>query len=266
MHLLVADETNTEPSEEVKFFLYGGVIFNSASVVGIGNEIRAIREEYEIQSNEKIKFNLRSCPASLSKEQHTEIKNRIIDIATRHNAAVIINCVLHDIARNKEKNELVEMTSATVFRRFNHYCYENNVPGIVLADQWPCDNGFSFLEACQFGEITFNSGHTIKLPHIYGYAQVSDNSTTLMSVADVVLGAFRYCINNRDKTIVNTSIMPRIARLMWHREEDGTRYLRDRGLNISPREIKVDRYRKEYEALIEHILEYANAKPSSESN
>ena len=260
MRILVSDETNLTPTENIKFFLYGGVIFDSSSVMAIGDAVQEIRSFYSIESHERIKFNIKSCPASVTREQHKAIKNRLIDLATEHNAQVIINCVLHDIARNKTINQLVEMTSKIVFRRFNQYCHENNVPGIVLAHRWPYENGFNFLESCQFGEIRFMSGFTISLPNIHGYAQVSDNSTTLMSVADVVLGAFRYCINNRDKTDVNTELMPRIARLMWYREENGVRKLRDRGLNISPRDVVVDSYRREYESLISHVLDYANSR------
>lgn len=258
MRILVADETNNEPSDNVKFFLYGGVIFDSESVKKVGDSIRSLRNEFDMGETEKLKFNLRSCPKALTKEQHTEMKNRIIDIATKYKVSVIINCVLHDIAKNKSKNKLVEMTSATVFRRFNQYCKENDAPGLVLADQWPCDNGFGFLESCQQEGIQYKLGEKVSLPMIYGYAQISDNSTTLMSVADIILGAFRYCINERNKTIVNTTLMPKIARLMWYTNENGNRKLRNRGLNISPREIQVQKYKKEYDALIDHIVKYAN--------
>jgi hypothetical protein len=259
MRILVADETNLTPSEKIQFFLYGGAIFDPGSIMEIGNKIREIRSQYKIKPHEKIKFNIHSCPQEVTREQHTEIKNKIIELAAEHKVKVIINCVLHQIAKNKEGNELVEMSSATVFRRFNQFCFEQSEPGIVLADRWPFDDGFSFLESCQFGEITYSSGYTIKLPNIYGYAQVSDNSTVLMSVSDVIIGAFRYCINNREKTIVNTKLMPKLGRLLWFKKEHGVLNVKDRGLNTSPRRVIIPKYRREYKNLVTHIVEYANA-------
>lgn len=266
MKLLIADETNNEPNDNIKFFLYGGIVVDSSKVQNISNAIRALRKEYGVSGKEKIKFNLQSCPSSITREQHTEIKNRVLEIAQEFEVSVIINCVLHDIARNKEKHELVAMTSATVFRRFNQFCYESDTPGLVLADRWPTPDGFGFLESCQFEGIEYNGGEKVDLPWVHGYAQVSDNSTTLMSVADIVLGAFRYCINERDKTIVNSNLMPKIARLMWSKKIDGKNDVTYRGLNVSPRDIQVNKYKDEYDSLIDHIIEYANTANKSQND
>jgi len=261
MRILLADETNNDPNDEIKFFIYGGTIFNSSSVMSIGDSVKELRAKFGLEQTDKIKFNLKSCPKGLSREDHTELKNQIIELAIENNVTLIINCVLHDIAKNKEKSDLQEMTSRTVFRRFNDLCAENKEAGLVLADRWPCENGFQFLEACQHGKITYSSGESVSLPWIHGYAQVSDNSTTLMCVSDVLLGAFRYCINNRDKDIVNRTLMPKVANLLWHdTNQEGQRVIWNKGLSTSPRNITSPTYKKEYDSLTDHIIEYANYK------
>ncbi|WP_108127316.1 DUF3800 domain-containing protein [Saccharospirillum mangrovi] len=259
MNIFIADETNNEPSEQVKFFIYGGIIVDSTNVRNIVSDVRNLRNELRISDNEKLKFNIRSCPTNLSRTEHTEAKSRILDIAATNNVRVIINCVLHAIARNNSKNELVEMTSATAFRRFNDYCSETHTPGFVMADQWPVDNGFGFLESCINGGISYRGGTTARLPWIHAFSQVSDNSTPLMSVADIVLGSFRWCINNQDKTDVNTALMPRIAGLMWYSGATNNRSILNRGLNFSPREVLVEKYKDQYTELYEHILHFANS-------
>jgi hypothetical protein len=258
VNIFIADETNNEPSDQVKFFLYGGIIANTTNIQRIVGSIRQLRAEFGVADNEKLKFNIRSCPSNLSRDQHTQIKSRILDIAVENDVKVIINCVLHSIARSSSKNELVEKTSATTFRRFNDYCVETQIPGIVMADQWPVDNGFGFLESCINGGISYRDGETAQLPMIHAFSQVSDNSTPLMSVADVVLGSFRWCINNQDKTHVNSLLMPKIAGLMWYSGEPTNRIIKKKGLNFSPREVQVQQYRDEYIELYEHILDFAN--------
>lgn len=261
MKILVADETNNDPEKDIKFFIYGGVIFDTDAVKNIGDKINEIRESYNIQCNEKIKFNLKSCPEKLTRAEHTEIKNQIIDLAIENNVELLVNFVLHDIAKNQEKHVLHEMTSSTVFRRFNDFCNINKTPGLVLLDRWACDNGYSFLESCHLEGINYSDGSNMQLPWIYGYAQASDNSTALMSVADILLGALRYCINYRDKTEVNTLLMPKIASLFWHTiNANGERDIWNMGLSTSPRKVAVRKYKDEYDSLCKHIVEYANKK------
>lgn len=258
MRILVADETNNEPSENILFFLYGGIVFDSAAVSGIGSAIQTIRNEFQISPSEQIKFNHRSCPKHLTKEQHSEIKNRILDLAIKHNCRLIVNCVLHDIAKNKSSSELMEMASSCVFKKFDEYCEEERSPGLVLAHRWPHRSGYNFLESILNDGINYESGRKATLKNIHGFAQVSDNSTPLMSIADIALGSFRYCINDRNKTKVNEILMPKLSKLMWYRMEEGERYTRGKGLNFSPRHIRHAPYREQYVQLAMHINEYAN--------
>jgi hypothetical protein len=74
-----------------------------------------------------------------------------------------------------------------------------------------------------------------------------------MSAADILLGAFRYCVNERERREAPLEMLPTIARMMWHRERNGKRLVRGRGLILRPMHVDYPPYKNEYDELIDHL-------------
>jgi hypothetical protein len=77
---------------------------------------------------------------------------------------------------------------------------------------------------------------------------------------DIVLGSFRYVINNPKNPDAARDMFKKVGRMMWAITEGNTRYVNNRGLIIRPpiQEIRVQAYRAQYEQLLEHLSELAN--------
>jgi hypothetical protein len=83
----------------------------------------------------------------------------------------------------------------------------------------------------------------------------ADLAEHMCSVADVLLGAFRYCVNEPDDEEAGKAMYPIIVGMMWNHERDGKTVLHERGLVFRPME-KSLQYQAEYDALSERLLGY----------
>ena len=74
-----------------------------------------------------------------------------------------------------------------------------------------------------------------------------------MSAIDIVLGSFRYCVNERLRSTAPREMLPVVVSMMWHRRAGDTLYLRDRGLIFRPKMVQVPEYQRAYEELVQHL-------------
>lgn len=91
------------------------------------------------------------------------------------------------------------------------------------------------------------------MSHIIGYASTCDGASHISSVADIVLGSFRYCVNEEDKDIAGRELLPLVVRMMWHKRKGDEINVMEKGLTLRPREIRAPAYRAEYEALRQRL-------------
>mgnify|MGYP001603206557 CR=1 FL=1 len=70
---------------------------------------------------------------------------------------------------------------------------------------------------------------------------------------DIVLGAFRFCINNPKNTTAAAEMMPAVTRLIWHERAGESIYAFERGLLFRPKVVKIPAYKSEYDALLARI-------------
>jgi hypothetical protein len=83
-----------------------------------------------------------------------------------------------------------------------------------------------------------------------------DGSSHMCSVADVLLGAFRYCVNEPDNEEAGKAMFPTLMSMMWKRERGGKIYVNDCGLVFRPVNIKEDKHKAEYASLAERLQSY----------
>jgi hypothetical protein len=78
----------------------------------------------------------------------------------------------------------------------------------------------------------------------------------MCSVADVLLGAFRFCVNEPENEEAGKAMFPVLLNMMCKRERDGKSYVNDCGLVCRPTNIKEQKHKAEYDSLIDRLQSY----------
>ena len=135
------------------------------------------------------------------------------------------------------------------------------------ADVWSCLPGPSHREHSvhlhekkfQVGLEYKNSARLRPLDKVIGYSLTCDGCSHLASVADIVLGAFRYCVNEPNNEAAGGKMYPLVSSLMWKR------YGRLVGLKLNPA-IGSTRYAHQYDALLTRLKKYLASPQADENN
>jgi len=98
--------------------------------------------------------------------------------------------------------------------------------------------------------MTFSDGRPPnRLERIMGFASTTDGASHLASIADILVGSWRYCVNEPEMDIAGKAMFPKLMDLMWKRTFNGKLYVRDFGIVLRPQEVQVEKYKKEYDSL-----------------
>jgi hypothetical protein len=71
----------------------------------------------------------------------------------------------------------------------------------------------------------------------------------LASIADILVGSFRYCANEEEMDIAGKAMFPKLMGRMWKRYFNDKPVVRDYGFVLRPQEVQKATYKKEYDAL-----------------
>jgi hypothetical protein len=259
MYIMLGDEADADQGRGQKFFVYGAVFIDADEVDELHDGIQKIRDDFGYGATDSLKFS--NCPKDITREEHRDVKKAIVKLARKHNVVFCAYAISHGIANGETHDNLVLFGANTLLGKFNEFLNAGDGVGIVLMDRIPVANPYKYLkDKFQIG-LQFPSGGTRKLDRIVGYASTCDGASHLASIADILLGSFRYCLNEPDKNIANAAIFPTLVRVMWCREtKDGTKNLREYGLTLRPEEIKVASHQKDYDDLVERLSGYLKKK------
>lgn len=248
MYLLVADETNRNPNEKIKFFIYGGVSIPLESAQLIHDSITDIRKDYGYYPYDELKFDSRSKPEALSRSQFTEAKNLVIDLADSCGVRFMAYVVHFEIA-SKDTPTMFLYALRTLLCHYDLFLERKEASGFFLADRF--ENCFdTFKEVFTFGIDPVAAGirNHRNLQHVHLLGATCMGSTHFLSLVDVILGAFRYCVNEVDKTETPKLLYPKVTQLMLTNPAD-EQEIEEWGLFYRPRAIKSDRIRADYDLL-----------------
>ena len=146
----------------------------------------------------------------------------------------------------------------TLLAKFNQFLRQRKDVGIAVMDRMPGKDQFKYLkDKFQLG-AEFSDGYTQRLENIVGYTITCDGASHLASMADILLGSFRYCVNEPDRE-ANAAIFPTLAQVMWHEKKSYLEY----GLMLRPKDIKAKVHEKEYTALRDRLRGYLIAKKAA---
>jgi len=252
MYTLITDETNTQQSEDSKFFIYGGCIIPQEKCINIHRAIMKIRQNAGFPDEQEFKFDSRSRPKSMSKAIFTEAKRKVVDLAIKENVTFLTTIVHHEIAKNKNLEEKVLYSLKTIIAGFHRYLQMANAYGQVISDRI---NGIFDIHkeiVTQGLDPSSDSPQDeermkIKLDRIWQLSVGTMGSGHLMSLVDIVLGSFRYCINYPDRD-ASKEMYPNISKLLLRNPSNHSE-IEEWGLLFRPKNITISDYKKDYEEL-----------------
>jgi hypothetical protein len=253
MYLLFTDETNLQAKENVEFFSYGGLIISSENLPKLHTGIEAIRIKYGYGQTDKLKFDTNARPKSVSVEAATRAKQEVIQLCVALDCKFIAYVVLHAIAQKQDIAKVVMWGASHVIGKFNFFLKTKDSYGMVAMDRLPDGVEFEFL-AQKFSEgLSFPDEESVQLDRIVLHASTCLNASHASSAMDVVLGSWRYCINNPRNKKAAEEMMDNISKLIWCEREGNNIYAFEKGLIFRPKTVKVDAYQAKYDALLNHV-------------
>jgi hypothetical protein len=187
------------------------------------------------------------------------VKKEVVKLARKHDVVFCAYAILHAIAKAQD---LVPYGINTLLAKFNQFLTEREDVGIALFDRPPGQykNPYQHLTNTFQAGLKLEGRRSVALQNVIGYGITWDGASHLASMADILLGSFRYCVNEQGKDIASAAIFPTLARVMWHRKgRDGTRELREYGLTLRPAKITFEGYQQDYDDLVKRLRGYLKA-------
>lgn len=251
MYILFADETNMQPSEDAKFFIYGGLIIDSSRLDELHQEVEVIRETYGYEPIDELKFSTRERPDQVSIEDATQAKREVVDLCARLECKFLAYMILHDIIRNQPQDNIIKYAVNSVLGRFEKFLRKNNSSGMVLVDNLPVRSQWSYLSE-KFSHGIETSRGMRRLDNIRLLGATCVGASHACSAMDILLGSFRYCSNNPQNRNAAQEMIRNVNRLLWHRVGDGVLHVKEYGLIQRPIRENIRRrdYRQEYRNFI----------------
>jgi len=253
MYVLLTDESNLEPNEGIKFFTYGGLIVPVANLAALHERIAQARKTAGYSPTDKLKFETKSRPKSVSLEAATVAKKAVVAAAIELNCKFIAYVVLHAIAKNKDVQTNIQFGANSVIAKFNVYLSQQKAHGIVAMDRLPKGTEFEYLAEKFTKGLALPKGEAQALDRVVMFSSTCINASHVSSAMDIVLGTWRYCINQPLNAAAAKDMMRQLVKLIWHVPVGENIMAHELGLLFRPREVKHAAYKEEYDALLKHL-------------
>jgi hypothetical protein len=247
MQLLYTDETNLDP-EHADFFAYGGISVDVTHTAALSADINALRGRYGYGRQDVLKFNTRERPNHITPAVHAQIKQAVMEAAAQHQVKFLASLILHQVATSPDDARRNEINRIC----YHFDCHLNRVGdvGLVLIDTFQDAQLTNILrEKFQVGLRGMPYTHEMPLSRILGYHLATIGSSHFCSVIDIVLGAFRFVVNNRNDATKAGVVRELLAQMAPLFIRDDRARVSELSLFFSPKVIRAKRYREQYEAL-----------------
>jgi hypothetical protein len=256
--LMFADEGNPEQTDQTKFFCYGGTFIPTSRHSEASEAIENLRNQFGMSTSDPLKFASRDRPKGMDTKTHTELKSQVFDIAVNCQIKFCGYAILHAISRNETHETLVHYGANILLSKFNQFLGEESSTGWANFDRLNTKDPYGYLKA-KFSERIKRTDNDIRLENILGYSFTCDGTSHASSIADVLLGAFRYILNEPQRDIAGKAIAKSLAPTMWYREDDkGAKQLNGRVLVLRPREVKARNYAADYQEVRDRLTSWIN--------
>lgn len=254
MYIMFTDETNKEPTKDAKFFVYGGLLFPIDQLFKLGVKIAQIRNTAGYNSTDEFKFNTHSKPGHVSKENFKKAKDDVLELCSKLGCKFIVHVILHKIIENQNQDRQVEWAADYVIGRYNKYLNGIKDVGLCVVDNLPNKSQWKYLAYKFTKGLKIIGQKDVPLEQIKLFAASCINASHAISAVDIVLGSFRYAINNSSNDQVAQHLMKRVFPMIWHEKINGQIEVIGKGLILRPEITKVsNKYKPEYNILVNHI-------------
>ena len=253
MFIFVGDESNVKQSREAQFFIYGCVIIAGDKTSDICKRISRIRDAHSFARDAEFKFDSRSRPAHLSHDEFTLAKNQVLEMCQDFEVRFMAYAVHHEIARNRD-SDLYPWALNTLLLQFDFFLQRKTSNGVCLVDRFRNDLN-TLKRIHQQGvdpEVSGGSRLPRRLENVLCYGTISIGTTHLATVVDIVLGAFRYCVNKMNETKISLQLYRKVRPLLLCEPGNPSR-VEEWGLFLRPREVNVPDYRQDYGVLLQYL-------------
>ncbi|MGX0966763.1 hypothetical protein AB7M63_007212 [Bradyrhizobium japonicum] len=257
MYLMFGDEADQDAVKGKKFFVYGAIFVPTNSLHALHSEVERLRVAAGLVGTDSLKSATRGRPACLNAEEHRKLKNDVMKAAREQgNVRFCAQVTLHELARNQHHDDLVLFGANTILGKFNTFLRDQTSYGYAIMDRIPVKTPYEYLkEKFQIG-MRFPDKPAARFDRILGFSHSADGTSHLCSVADILLGAFRYCVNEPDNEDAGKAMFPTLMEMMWKRTHAGQTYVNECGLVLRPQEVQVAKYKAEYDGLVTRLQGY----------
>jgi hypothetical protein len=247
VYLLYCDETNFQ-KKSGDFFVYGGVVIPPDAAAAVADDIERLRSGLAVPKDYIFKFN--PGPAGFSHERFIELKKATMEVAAKHGLKLLVNLLLHDIAKSSEDARLYGVN--TLCYHFDCFLHRPQSHGLVLIDRFNDKSIDGQLQEKLAVGLTgpLPYGDSLKLKRIVGYHYTAIGQSHFCSLIDVLLGSLRFAINaftqgNAAHVESANTMLQQLAPLFL--EEHGV--VSPISFWFSPKEVRHAAYRERYLAL-----------------
>ena len=253
MYVLLTDETNLEAGDAVRFFAYGGLIVPTARLPALHAKVGGIRKAAGYASTDRLKFETKSRPKHVTVEAATMAKQEVVAAAIESGCLFVVCVVLHAIAKSQRIEKTIQFGANSVIAKFNTYLTQQKSHGIVAMDRLPKGSEFDYLSEKFTKGLVLPKDAAQALDRIVMFSSTCINASHVSSVMDIVLGTWRYCINQPKNTAAAKIMMAELVKLIWHTKQGDDIRAHELGLLFRPMDVKHPPYKAEYDALLKQI-------------
>lgn len=259
MYMMLTDETNSQPLGNIKFFIYGGLLFPIDVLCELDREIKTIREDAGYNACDLLKFDTRVRPAQVDIAACTEAKKRVVEACNALGCTFIVHIILHNIIRKQNFDQQITWAADYVIGRYNQFLQEIDDYGICSIDNLPTNGQWRYLGDKFSNGLHLPDGDQA-LDRIKHFSATCVEASHANSAMDIVLGSFRYCVNSPANEEAARIMLQSLIPMMWSNEVEGQKQIVGRGLIIRPPtgEVRKIAYRNEYTNLIAQLNQLAN--------
>jgi len=257
MYLLLADETNRNPSDRVNYFIYGGIVVPSSALHEIHQYFEELRGRHGITSGWDLKFDTAYRPATINAERFAELKSEILQSAPGWNVKFLAYIIHHGIVDTRLKRERAFRGAMnTLLYNFNAFLARERTHGMFIVDRFDGAGCLDLLKSIFTHGLDLPAKNARRaINRICLMSASCLGAGHLMSLLDVVIGAFRFCINaTRDRLEVARLLYRMVHPLLLASPSNPAR-IEEWGLFIRPQDVRAPYLVSEYRALREHLCQ-----------
>lgn len=232
-------------------------MISADAAASLSSDIERIRSDANLPRDFRLKFNPK--PDSLSHQDFIAVKQAILQSAAKHDVGLLAYAILHGIS--KDPDEARRFGINTVCYHFDCCLRRTDSYGVVLLDRFN-DNGNKIdghlTEKFSIGLTNMPYGGEYRLNNILGLHYSSVGQSHFTSLIDIAVGSLRHAFNTHTRRNAGhregALALLRLLSPMFIRNS-GSELVSELGMLLSPKIIKSDRYREQYQSLKAFLAE-----------